>query len=136
MRSLLLSIFLLIYGCIAQSQVTDSLKFILAGPVQFDSLMKNSGSSLLVDVRMPGEFRKEHIPNSVNIPLLKSGKKHRELLRNNPALFLYCKSGVRSRWAARKYYDLGYRSLYSLDGGIEAWKKAGKKVSVRGGIKK
>ncbi len=40
----------------------------------------------------------------------------------------YCASGTRSLLAAKAILDLGYQNVYSLAGGMAAWKAAGKKL--------
>jgi rhodanese-related sulfurtransferase len=43
-------------------------------------------------------------------------------------VLVYCRSGGRSAKAAKQMKDLGFVEISDLDGGITAWKKAGKKV--------
>jgi rhodanese-related sulfurtransferase len=43
-------------------------------------------------------------------------------------VLVYCRSGGRSARASKQLEKLGYKVVYDLDGGITAWKKAGKKV--------
>ena len=40
-------------------------------------------------------------------------------------IYLYCKSGPMANWAARTLFDLGYKRVYNLTGGVQAWKQAG-----------
>lgn len=58
---------------------------------------RKTPGAVLVDVRTPGEFRSGHIPGSINLPL--------EALAAAPLpqgpLFVYCRSGQRSRAACR-----------------------------------
>ena len=60
-------------------------------------------AAFLVDVRTPGEFHSGHIPGSVNLPL--------ERLKTAPLpggpLFVYCRSGQRSRTACRIFASRG-----------------------------
>ena len=39
----------------------------------------------------------------------------------NETLIIYCASGVRSTNAVNKLVDMGYTSLYNLDGGLLNW---------------
>lgn len=40
-------------------------------------------------------------------------------------LYLTCHSGIRAQQAAERLVEAGYRNLTLLEGGIEAWEKAG-----------
>lgn len=43
----------------------------------------------------------------------------------NTPIYLYCEGGPMGNAAARTLYELGYRNLINLEGGTNAWKKAG-----------
>lgn len=43
-------------------------------------------------------------------------------------VFVYCAGGVRSGKASKLMAELGFTSIYNLDGGIKAWKASGKPV--------
>ncbi len=62
-------------------------------------------NAVLLDVRTAQEYMEGHIPGSVNMPLdrLESNK----LNKNNP-VFVYCRSGARSRQACRYLSTNGY----------------------------
>lgn len=45
-------------------------------------------------------------------------------------LVLYCATGVRSLFAAESLQSIGYTNVASLDGGIEAWKRAGLPIEM------
>lgn len=74
---------------------------------------------LLVDVRMPAEYRKMHIKGAVCIP-------HEYLLQRVRGLggvipILYCDRGGLSMQAARELQEQGYRAI-SMVGGIQAYR--------------
>jgi rhodanese-related sulfurtransferase len=84
----------------------------------------------LVDVRDEREWLSGHVPGSRAVPL--------DTLRSDPDAFLdrtkpvvfICARGVRSLTAAKLAERLGYAKIYNLDGGTQAWTKAGLAVSV------
>lgn len=77
-------------------------------------------SNLVIDVREPGEYRSGYIPGAVNIPL--SQLKHRlDELPKDRSLLLYCRSGMRSKNAARILSKNGYKDLAHLKGGMNMW---------------
>ena len=74
--------------------------------------------AVIIDVRTVEEFNREHIPNAVNIPL-----DDIETVGYDKAttLIIYCQTGIRSKEAVQKLVNLGYTSLYNLDGGLLNW---------------
>lgn len=46
-----------------------------------------------------------------------------ESLPRDAALVFLCHSGVRSRSVAERYRRMGYRQVYNLEGGIDAWSR-------------
>jgi rhodanese-related sulfurtransferase len=86
-------------------------------------------SVLLIDVRESSEYRVEHIPGSVLIPL--SEFSLQKLPSFDKPIVFQCRSGVRSLDAcARILEEQPHLEVYSLDGGILAWKKAGYDVTT------
>lgn len=79
---------------------------------------------ILVDVREPAEFRAEHIPGSYSIPLDKVSISN--LPVNNKTIVFICKTGRRSSIVCEKFSNYyPNMEVYSLNGGISAWKEAG-----------
>ena len=77
----------------------------------------NNGA-VLIDVRTPDEFSREHITNAVNIPLDQIDSVSYDL--STPIIF-YCKTWLRSKEAVEKLSEMGYNNLYNLDGGLLNW---------------
>ncbi len=107
------------------AQVPDSLKYISVDPEDFLTLIRLRENVLVIDVSLPREFRKERIEGAINIPLAKIEKRCMKYLQSQPVILLYCTNGFRSEQAAIKLYDLGFREIYCLRGGLWAWKKRG-----------
>ncbi|MDJ0894709.1 MAG: rhodanese-like domain-containing protein [Alphaproteobacteria bacterium] len=80
--------------------------------------------ALLIDIREPMEFAREHIRGARLEPLSQFDKADFADVRDKVAVF-YCRSGNRTRQAADLLAKTGFRDVYAMDGGIEAWKKAG-----------
>jgi len=83
-----------------------------------------------LDVRDELEFMDEHIPGARCVPLSELGFHLHELRRDGP-LVLQCRSGVRSRTAARtlQYLDV-IRQPITLAGGLQHWKELGLPVET------
>ncbi|MEO0521487.1 MAG: rhodanese-like domain-containing protein [Pseudomonadota bacterium] len=87
-----------------------------------------SGKAVLIDVREPDEWIKEHVPEAHLVPL--SGFNADDFSKDHDKLAVFhCRSGGRTEAAAPQILRTGFREVYQLEGGIEAWRKAGLKVN-------
>ncbi|NOY48095.1 MAG: rhodanese-like domain-containing protein [Chlorobi bacterium] len=78
----------------------------------------------LIDVRTPKEYEGGHIENATLIDYFSSNFKETLLtLDKEKPLYLYCKSGGRSRKAAKILAEMGFKEIYDLKGGYMAWEK-------------
>lgn len=77
----------------------------------------------LVDVRTPREYKGGHIGKAVNIDLFQGGsfKQAFEKFDKSKPVYLYCRSGSRSKKAAQKILDMGFEKVYDLQGGYMRW---------------
>lgn len=74
--------------------------------------------AIILDVRTNMEFDGGHIPNAINIPL---DDIHNIAFSKDSTIIVYCQSGMRSLEAVKTLADMGYTSLYNLDGGLLNW---------------
>ena len=75
----------------------------------------------LVDVRTAGEYTSRHIPGAVNIDVQSASfDTNASKLDKSRPVALYCRSGARSKVAAKKLADKGF-TVYELDRGISGW---------------
>ncbi len=128
---LLIFIGLLVISDTVSGQVPDSLKYISLGPAEFQKALQSSDKALLIDVREFFEYKKSRIDHAINIPSSGDLDLTADTIRKEYSLFLYCTSGYRSKKVAKHLYDSGLMNLYSLDGGIKAWKKEGMGVNKK-----
>lgn len=77
----------------------------------------NEGASI-IDVRELNEYNDGHIVDAINIPLSDIDNIN---IDKNTTLIIYCATGVRSKEAVEKLANMGYTSLYNLDGGLINW---------------
>jgi len=75
----------------------------------------------LLDVRQPGEYEEEHIPGATLIPLPRLNDQYEKLDPEKPTL-VHCAIGGRSRVAAQLLSGRGFKEVYNLAGGINAYK--------------
>jgi phage shock protein E len=76
----------------------------------------------ILDVRTNKEYEQGHIPGSVHVQLSEIGDKVKKL-KKDKELVVYCQNGSRSVWAIKRLMGMGYKNLYNLKGGYNAWKR-------------
>jgi rhodanese-related sulfurtransferase len=84
---------------------------------------RNAGAFML-DVRTPAEWLEVHIPEATLIPLDELGVRMNELPADE-IIVIYCRSGNRSGQALDILLKAGYSDVFSMEGGIQDWIKAG-----------
>lgn len=111
---------LMLTGCTASlgqaendyRQITMSEAFVLMG---------EEADYIILDVRTPEEYKEKHISSAINIPNEIIGTElPTELPDKEQLIFVYCRSGNRSKQAAQKLADLGYTNIVEI-GGINDW---------------
>ena len=122
-----LAALLLLTGCAhapaPQQAAEDSTK---PSWVQIDQetakrMMEADDGYVIVDVRRQDEYDAGHIPGAVLIPNESIvDERPAELPDPEQVILIYCRSGNRSKQAAQKLADLGYRNIYEF-GGITTW---------------
>ena len=80
----------------------------------------------LIDVRTPKEYAEGHLKGAQNIDV-KAADFSEKIKNVKGNVAVYCARGVRSLNAANKLAAQGC-TVYNLDGGLTAWKQAGKPV--------
>ena len=76
---------------------------------------------IILDVRTPEEFAAGHIPGALNIPNETIGTDEiPQLPEKEQRIYVYCRSGNRSKQAAEKLVALGYTDIVEI-GGILDW---------------
>ena len=81
---------------------------------------RNTAGALLLDVRTPREYREGHISGSINVPLQSIDNIEYVTDNKEKVLYVYCRSGVRSREATGILRDMGFTDVRNI-GGIEAY---------------
>ena len=85
----------------------------------------------LIDVREYREFLTSHIELAKHIS---RGVLERDVEFHYPdlseQLIVYCSDGLRSTLAADALLKMGYTHVRAMEGGFQAWKKAGGKICL------
>ena len=97
---------------------------------EFDMKLRSDTTAQLVDVRTPEEYGSGHLRNAANINIRDNSFEQQaaKLDKNKPVL-VYCKAGSRSAAAADKLQEMGFKTIYNLDGGIMKWENEGKPLA-------
>jgi thioredoxin 1 len=121
-------LFLLTLSGTTQSQVADSLKVRSLPPAEFLEAYQKSERRRMIDVREFFEYKKSRLKDAVNIPSSGHLESSADTIDKSRDLFFYCTSGFRSKRVGKFFSEKGFTKVYSLDGGIIAWRKAGMEV--------
>jgi rhodanese-related sulfurtransferase len=78
----------------------------------------------VIDVRETNEYNGGHIPNAKLIPVATVFARRNEIPPDKDILFV-CQVGQRSALACEMAAAAGFTRLFNLEGGTEAWIKAG-----------
>jgi rhodanese-related sulfurtransferase len=95
-------------------------------------LHEESGGLVLIDVRENDEFAEVSSALAENFPLSTfDPQSFAKTHDKTTPIYLICRSGRRSLRAGEQLQQLGFQSLFNVDGGMIAWESAGLPV-VRG----
>ena len=96
-------------------------------PLLFSALLMltacgGAASGLILDVREQDEYDGGHIPGAVLLPLgsISEESAARVIPEKDTTVLVYCRSGSRSKKAAKALAELGYTGIYEF-GGIRTW---------------
>ena len=81
-------------------------------------MMADSSDFILLDVRRSDEFSSGHIPGAVLFTneLMTKADAEKLLPNKNQRIFVYCRSGRRSKEASQKLVDYGYSNVIEIGG--------------------
>jgi thioredoxin len=113
-------IIFIVFSCNAQTAVQT------IDVTSYSEKIKATPNAQILDVRTPEEYTTGHIENSDNVDFLSNSfvLKTDKYDKTKP-VFVYCKSGGRSAKASEKLTQLGFTTVYNLDGGMLKWESAG-----------
>lgn len=95
-------------------------RFASISPLAAKTLIETRKDLQLIDCRSPEEFRTGALPGSTLIPFWEFTKGNYSLEKDKPIL-LVCAVGGRSLAVGQLLATKGYREVYNLRGGLEAW---------------
>ena len=118
---LVVLLMLLIAACGGNDKTTYTT---LSPQKAYDQLSKST-DAVIVDVRNPDEWATTGIPvGAALIPLPQFEQRAPQELPKDRPIYVICNSGNRSRTASEILIKDGYKKVYNIDGGIQAWLRA------------
>ena len=91
----------------------------------FAKKINDTPNAQIFDVRTPEEYVSEHLDKAVNVNWLADNFVENVVKYDkSKPVFVYCKSGGRSKQASAQLAELGFTSIYELQGGILKWNAA------------
>lgn len=87
-----------------------------------------AGRAVLVDIREADEFARAHVPGARSQPLSQFEQAHLAIAPDTDVVFT-CRTGMRTAGACDRLAARVAGDAYVLDGGLDAWAKAGLPVA-------
>ena len=93
-------------------------------PQELKGILADKGQLILLDVREPWEYARDHIPAATLTPLAQIIARPQEAITADNVVFV-CEVGQRSAVAAELAAAAGKQHVFNLEGGMQAWRNAG-----------
>lgn len=127
-NTLLLFALLFLLGSTSFAQIANKDSIQVLSIAQFEK-MATKKKSKIIDVRTPEEVAEGHLADATTVNFLSPDFASQVASLNKKGTYLlYCRSGSRTRKAADALQKMGFKNVYMLEGGITAWKEAGKAI--------
>lgn len=98
---------------------------------ELKELQEQNPDLCLIDVRELNEWQMGRIPGAILIPKDEITRCIEDKISDyNQPIYLHCRSGARSAYAAQCLAELGYKEVYNVEGGIMDWAMSGYPVDV------
>ena len=109
-------------GCGSTGKSDDAGKVL--APAEYVKMLEGDVSAYLLDVRRADEYAAGHLPGAALLDVTDSVAFARgvELLDKEKNIYIYCRSGRRSRKAADILTSKGFK-VCDMQGGYNAWKE-------------
>lgn len=123
--TILITITALSFGCNSKNSSNESSsgegKMISVSAEKAKEMMDSSSGYIILDVRRPDEYEAGHVKGAILLPDYEIIDKAESVLTDkNQQIFVYCRSGRRSKGAAKNLVQLGYTNIVEF-GGIINW---------------
>lgn len=118
----ILLVLILLTACGQDKENKQEAVYVNVTAEQAKEMMDSQEGYIILDTRTQEEYDEGHIPGAILIPYDEITEKAEGLLTDKDQLILvYCRSGRRSKLAAKDLVKLGYTNIKEF-GGIIDWK--------------
>ena len=94
-----------------------------------EAVKKLAQGAIVIDVQTNANYAQAHIQDALFMDLSTTFKRSKDgSIPKSKVIIFYSEDGNRSKIATTTFLDNGYTTVYSLSGGIAAWKAANKQV--------
>ena len=120
--TLLAAIFsLAIYGTAFAQEDTSGVQHVT--PAQAYKLLQENDEIVVLDVRTPKEFKRDHIEGAVNINYYGWGfRSELKALDPTKTYLVHCAAGFRSSWSLKFMKDAGLNHVIHMKDGLDRWR--------------
>ncbi len=87
---------------------------------ELSEILEKDPKTVLIDVREEDEFNDVNLAGKL-IPMSVFEDRFAEIPKDAPVVYVYCRSGRRSRTAIEFLKSKGYANCFNVTGGILAW---------------
>ena len=116
----MLLLLLILAGCQNNKPIQD-ITYQQVNSEQAIKMMAENEGYIILDVRTTAEYHEGHIEGAINVPNEEiNDKEIKRLPDKDQMIFVYCRSGNRSKDASEKLVKLGYTNIIEF-GGINTW---------------
>lgn len=106
----------------SKTERKEESKYTMINMETAKSIFEEEGDYIILDVRHADEYAEGHIKGAIHIDNDVIGTEEIDKLPDKEqTIYVYCRSGNRSKQAAKKLADLGYKNIVEI-GGILDWK--------------
>jgi phage shock protein E len=113
-------------SCMAPTQNTSNL----LSPQQVAEKKGAQSNLVIVDVRTPDEYAQGHIEGALSINYYDADwSKQMDQLSKDQPIVVYCAVGGRSGKAFAVLKKLGFKEVYDMKGGFDAWRQQNLPIS-------
>ena len=112
---------MLLTACGQTTENTQEAVYLNITAQQAKEIMDTQTGYIILDTRTQEEYDEGHIPGAINIPNEDIGTNEiPRLPQKDQRIYVYCRSGNRSKQASEKLVALGYTDIVEI-GGIIDW---------------
>jgi len=87
--------------------------------------LMNQGGTLVLDIREAEDYATGHLPRARHIPMSQLSSRVEEIGKyKDKTVIVTCRNGTRAGAASRLLKQAGFKNVFELRGGLNAWEQA------------